>query len=268
MIPAIGIGTFRLSDEQARAAVTSAIEMGYRHIDTAQMYENERGVGQAVRESGVPRQDLFVTTKVWHNRLRHEDLISSLKDSLVRLGMETVDLTLVHWPSPGGEVPIAETMAALSEARRQGLTRHIGLSNFTVPLLDEALDCDGGQDIVTNQIEVHPFLRNRALVEHCQARGLRVTAYMPLATGKVMENPVMQSIAERHDASPAQVALAWLLARDLIVIPSSTKAEHLRANLAAQSLELTPDEMAEINGLDANDRIADPSFAPDWNRSP
>ena len=264
MIPKMGIGTFRLSDNEARDTVKEALDAGYRHIDTAQMYDNEAGVGEGLRASGISRNNVFVTTKVWHDRLRHDDLIKSLKESLQRLRLNEVDMTLIHWPSPDDEVPMEEYIGALAEARKKGLTQHIGISNFTAPLVDRALACEGGDQIINNQIEVHPFLRNHKLVEHCQSKDLTVTAYMPLATGKVMDNHVIKDIAERHDANPAQITLAWLLSRDLVVIPSSTRPEHIKANLKAFDLELSEHDIAEINGLDANDRIADPSFAPNW----
>lgn len=265
MLPIMGLGTFRMTNEQARAAVLSALDIGFRYIDTAQMYDNEQGVGEGVRESRVPRSDLFITTKVWHTHLGRDGVIASLRDSLHRLGLGEVDLTLIHWPSPGGQVPMAETIAALSEAQKIGLTRHIGVSNFTASLLDEALACEGGQEILTNQIEVHPFLRNTRLVDHCQSRGVTVTAYMPLATGRVLDSQVLTEIGARHGVSAAQVSLAWLIARKLSVIPASTDPAHQRADFAALRLELTAEEIAEIDGLDIGDRIANPNFAPDWN---
>jgi 2,5-diketo-D-gluconate reductase B len=265
MLPNMGIGTFRLSDAEAREVVRTALELGYRHVDTAQMYDNEDGVGEGIRASGVGRRNVFLTTKIWHDKLRHDALIESLKDSLHRLQVDEVDLALIHWPSPEDQVPMEEYIGALAEARKMGLTHHIGVSNFTATLLDQALACDGGDQIVNNQIEVHPFLRNQKLVEHCFGSKLDVTAYMPLATGKVIDNDVLQDIAKRHDATSAQVALAWLLARDLVVIPSSTHPQHIKANLAALDLQLSDHEIEQINDLDAQERCADPGFAPDWN---
>lgn len=265
VIPAIGFGTFRLKDQVAYDAVSSALEAGYRHVDTAQIYRNEEAVGRAIRNSGLPRQDVFLTTKVWFDRLDGDDLIRSLEESLDRLGTEQVDLALIHWPSPGDEVPIEQYIASLAEARSQGLTRHIGVSNFTCRHVDEALATPGGEHIVTNQIEVHPYLANRALVGHCQAKGLQVTGYMPLAVGKVMHDERLQRIASAHNATPAQVALAWVAARDIVVIPSSTRAENQRANLAAMDLQLSKDQLAAIDELDCGERIADPDFAPQWD---
>lgn len=264
-IPDIGMGTYRLKDQDAIDSVTSALSLGYRHIDTAQMYGNEEAVGEAIRRSGVPRDEIFLTTKVWWDRLHHDDLITSLEESCRRLGVERVDLALIHWPSPGDEVPMSEYIGALAEAREKGLTRHIGVSNFTIAHLDEALSVAGGEHIVTNQIEVHPFLANHALVEACQDKGVTVTGYMPLAVGKVMDQPVLQQIAADHDATAAQVALAWVAARGIVPIPSSTKPEHQKANLAALDLTLSDDAMTRIDRLDVGERIANPDFAPKWD---
>lgn len=265
LLPAIGFGTFRLEGREAIEAVKSALALGYRHIDTAQMYGNETEVGQALRESGVAREEIFLTTKVWTDRLRRDDLIASLRESLERLGVERVDLALIHWPSPGDEVPMAEYLAALAEARALGLTWHIGVSNFTIDQIDTALDLPGGEQLVTNQVEVHPFLANRRVVAHCQDRGLRVTGYMPLAVGRVMEDATLQEIAAAHGVTPAQVALAWVASRDIVVIPSSTKPQHQRANLEAMTLALSDTERRRIDALDRDERIADPDFAPRWD---
>lgn len=266
ILPSMGLGTFRLQGQDAFDAVTSALALGYRLIDTAQMYGNEEAVGKAIRHSDVPREDIFVTTKVWWDRLTHDDLIVSLEESCHKLGDEQIDLALIHWPSPNEEVPMSEYIGALGEARERGLAARIGVSNFTIPQLNEALAMPGGDQIVTNQVEVHPFLANRKLVDHCQGKRLQVTGYMPLAVGKVMNEPVLDQIAAAHDATPAQIALAWLLARNITVIPSSAKPEHQQANLKALEIELTANEMARIDGLDSGERIANPDFAPGWDR--
>lgn len=264
-IPRIGLGTFRLKGQDVIDSVTSALELGYRHLDTAQMYENEKEVGEAIRRSGVPRDEIFLTTKVWWESLKHDALIASLEESCRKLGVDQVDLALIHWPSPGGEVSMAETIGALNEARQRGLARHIGVSNFTIAHIDEALAVPGGDQIVTNQIEVHPFLANRRVVEHCQSQGLQVTGYMPLAVGKVMNEPVLAQIADDHGVTPAQVALAWVAARDIVVIPSSTKPAHQEANLRALQVTLSQDEIARIDRLDVGERIANPDFSPRWD---
>lgn len=265
ILPQPGLGTYRLKEQVVIDSVTSALELGYRHLDSAQMYGNEAAVGKAVRQSGIDRRELFITTKVWWDSLKPKQLTASLEQSLENFGIDQLDLALIHWPSPNGEVPMADYIGALDAARERRLTKHIGVSNFTIAQIDEALTLPGGENIVTNQIEVHPFLANRKLVTHCQAKGLEVTAYMPLAVGKVMDDPVLKRIAEAHAATPAQIALAWIAARDIIVIPSSTKREHQKSNLEALNIRLNDTEIAQIDRLDRRDRVANPSFAPQWD---
>ncbi|MFA9439334.1 2,5-didehydrogluconate reductase DkgB [Uliginosibacterium sp. sgz301328] len=265
VIPSIGLGTFRLQGQAVVDSVRSGIALGYRHIDTAQIYGNEAEVGQAIAESGIKRDELFVTTKVWIDNLSHERLIPSLRESLDKMRMDKVDLALIHWPSPGDALPVEQYMTALAEARELGLTRLIGVSNFTIAHLDRAIDAVGASQIATQQVEVHPFLQNRKLIEHVQCKGIHVTAYMPLAYGKVMSDPVLLEIARRRGVSPAQVALAWSLQQGRAVIPSSTRPDNQRANLASSSVRLAEEDMAAITLLDRGERLASPDFAPDWD---
>jgi 2,5-diketo-D-gluconate reductase B len=263
-MPAFGLGTFRLKGQTVIDSVRNALELGYRAIDTAQIYENEAEVGQAIAESGVARKDLFLTTKIWVSNFAADKLIPSLKDSLAKLRTEQVDLTLIHWPSPKGEVPMAETLGALAEARQQGLTCALGVSNFTVPLLEEAIGIVGAQNLATNQIELH--LQNRKVAAFAQSEGVHVTSYMTLGVGKVLADPVIADIAQAHGATPAQVALAWALQQGYSVIPSSTRRANLESNLAARTLHLTDDDMARITTLDRGERLANPAgIAPAWD---
>ncbi|MGF2736305.1 2,5-didehydrogluconate reductase DkgB [Marinobacter sp. DUT-1] len=264
-LPKIGMGTFRLKGNDAREAVKSALSLGYRHIDTAQMYENEAEVGDGITSSGIPRRDIFLTTKIWHDNLHASDLINSLHDSLARLKTDHVDLTLIHWPSPDNEVPMEEYLGALRDAQREGLTEHIGISNFTCAQMDQAKKILGDSPILTNQVEVHPFLANRKVVEHAQKLGITVTGYMPLAVGKVMEDETLQRIASERNATPAQIAIAWVASRGVVPIPSSTRPSHQKANLDALEIQLTEDEIKAIDALDRGERIANPGFAPDWD---
>lgn len=264
-LPNIGMGTFRLKGDDARDAVKSALSLGYRHIDTAQMYDNEAEVGDGITSSGIPRRDIFLTTKIWHDRLDPGQLMSSLKDSLARLKTDHVDLALIHWPSPDDVVPMKDYLGALRDAQREGLATHIGISNFTCAQMDQAVEILGDGAILTNQVEVHPFLANRKVVEHARKLGITVTGYMPLAVGKVMHDDTLQRIGNAHNVSPAQVAIAWVAARGIVPIPSSTRPEHQKANLDALNLKLTDDETAAIDRLDRNERIANPSFAPAWD---
>ncbi|MFN3581004.1 MAG: 2,5-didehydrogluconate reductase DkgB [Pseudomonas sp.] len=264
-IPSIGLGTFRLKGQQVIESVSQALQLGYRHIDTAQIYDNEKQVGEAIAASGIPRDELFITTKIWITNLKPEKLIPSLRESLQKLGVEQVDLALIHWPSPEDKVPMEEYLPMLLEAREQGLTRALGVSNFTIEHMTQAIDLIGAENIATNQVEIHPFLHNRKVAEFAREQGIQLTAYMPLAVGKVMQDPVLQAIATAHQVTPAQVALAWLLQSGYVVIPSSTKREHQQANLDAAQIQLSREDVAAIAALERGERIADPEFAPTWD---
>ena len=264
-MPTIGAGTFRLQGQTAVDSVANALEIGYRHIDTAQIYGNESDVGTALAGSGVPRHAVFVTTKIWTEHLARDALIPSLKESLRKLRLEQLDLTLIHWPSPNGAVPVAESMAALLEARELGLTRAIGVSNFTIPLLREAIHTVGAANIATNQVELHPYLQNRRVTAFAREHGIPLTAYMPLAYGKVLNDPVVMAIAARLNATPAQVTLSWLLAQGHSVIPSSTRRANLASNLAARELVLNPNDLAAIDALERGERLVSPDFGPRWD---
>jgi 2,5-diketo-D-gluconate reductase B len=264
-LPQLGLGTFRLKDRAAIDSVAAGLELGYRHIDTAQIYGNEAEVGQALAESGVARGDVFVTTKIWTENLAASRLRASLEESLDKLRTGYVDLTLIHWPSPGGAVSVAESMEALLAVREAGLSRAIGVSNFPIALLREAIAAAGADNIATNQVELHPFLQNRALDAFMVDAGIHLTAYMPLAYGKVMDDATILRIAREHGATPAQVALAWAMAKGYAVIPSSTRRANLESNLRARDLILSSRDIAAIDGLDRGERLVNPEFAPRWD---
>jgi 2,5-diketo-D-gluconate reductase B len=265
-IPDFGLGTFRLKGQAAIDSVSTALELGYRAIDTAQVYDNEEAVGQAIAGSGLARPEIFLTTKIWTEHLSRDRLVPSLKQSLHKLRTDHVDLTLIHWPSPEGAVPLAETLDALAQARREGLTRQIGVSNFNVELMRQAVAAAGPGAIATNQVELHPYLQNRAVVEAARAAGVRITSYMTLGYGKVLQDPVIQDLAQRHQATPAQVVLAWALQLGHAVIPSSTQRAHLASNLQARALRLGDEDMGRIASLDRGERLVDPQgLAPRWD---
>ncbi|RQX83586.1 2,5-didehydrogluconate reductase DkgB [Burkholderia anthina] len=265
-IPAFGLGTFRLQGQVVVDSVRNGLEVGYRAIDTAQIYGNEAEVGEAIAASGVRRDDLFLTTKIWVDNYAPDKLAASLEESLRKLRTDYVDLTLIHWPAPGNGVSIDAFMTALADAKAKGLTRQIGISNFNIALTKEAIAAVGKDAIATNQIELSPYLQNRKLVGFLNAEGIHVTSYMTLAYGKVLGDPVIGAIAQRHDATPAQVALAWALQLGYSVIPSSTKRENLASNLLAQTLRLTDEDMAQIAALERNGREVDPAgLAPQWD---
>ncbi|MGU5693532.1 2,5-didehydrogluconate reductase DkgB [Aeromonas veronii] len=264
-MPPMDLGTFRLKGEPLLATLTNGLELGYRHIDTAQIYDNEAEVGDVLTRSTVARHEIYLTTKVWTSEFGPGKLIPSLEVSLEKLGTDYLDLALIHWPSPKDEVPMAVYLEQLAEAKARGLTREIGVSNFTVAQLKQAIEILGPGAIAHQQIEVHPLLQNRKVVEFCKAQGIAVTAYMPLAYGKVLSEPLLMEIGQRHGVSAAQVSLAWLLAQDMTVIPSSTKRENQAANLAALDITLSSEEMAAIATLDRGERCANPDFAPAWD---
>jgi 2,5-diketo-D-gluconate reductase B len=265
-IPAFGLGTFRLKDDVVIASVKTALELGYRAIDTAQIYDNEAAVGQALAESGVPRSELFITTKIWTENLSKEKLIPSLKESLQKLNTEYVDLTLIHWPSPNNAVTVEEFMSALLEAKKLGLTREIGVSNFTIPLMERAIAAVGADNIATNQIELSPYLQNRRVVEWAKQHGIHITSYMTLAYGKALKDETIGRIAVKHSVTPAQVILAWAMGEGYSVIPSSTKRENLASNLRAQTVQLDEQDRAAIVALDRNERLVSPEgLAPEWD---
>jgi 2,5-diketo-D-gluconate reductase B len=265
-LPPLGLGTFRLQGQVAIDSVMNGLALGYRAIDTAQIYGNEAEVGHAIAESGVPRDEIFLTTKIWTDHLAADRVIPSLEDSLRKLRTDRVDLVLIHWPSPGGAVPLADTLVALMRAQDQGLARRIGVSNFNIALLREAIAIAGADRIATLQIELSPYLQNRAVADFARGQGIAITSYMTLAYGKVLQDPVITQLASRHGATPAQVALAWALRLGYAVIPSSTRRAHLQSNLQARQLVLTDDDMARIAALERNGRLVDPAgLAPQWD---
>ncbi len=263
-LPPFGLGTFRLEGRQALESVATALELGYRLIDTAQMYNNEAEVGKAVAASAVARADVFVTTKIWPDNFGR--LIPSLRESLTRLGMDQVDLTLLHWPAPGSGVPLADTLHALMEAKAAGLTKHIGVSNFNIELMKQAIAIAGPGEIATNQIELSPYLQNRKVADFAASQNIRITSYMTLARGKVTADGTLKKIAKRHGATPVQVALAWAMQLGHTVIPSSTRRANLQSNFEALKLRLADDDMAQIAKLERVGRLVDPAgLKPVWD---
>jgi diketogulonate reductase-like aldo/keto reductase len=262
-MPGVGLGTSGLGD--CGETVAAALALGYRLIDTARKYGSERGVGEGMRASRVPRDEIFLTTKVSHEYLQADDFARSLDESLEALGVDFVDLLLVHWPNP--EIPLSETVAALAKAKRQGLARHIGVANFNIALLDEAIRLSP-EPFSTVQAEYHPYLEQSRLLEACRQRGLLFTAYCPLARGRLLDDPVLQEIGRQKGRSVAQIALRWLIQQGNIVpIPRSSNTQRLAANLDIFSFALTADEMRRIAALKrANGRIANPAGrAPTWD---
>jgi 2,5-diketo-D-gluconate reductase B len=263
-IPAIGFGTSGMGDVRAEHIAT-ALKLGYRHIDTARKYGTEGVVGEGMRASGVPRTDIFLCTKVSHENLHAGDFARSVEQSLAALRVDYVDLLLVHWPEKN--TPLAETMGALAKAKREGLTRHIGVANFNIALLDEAIRlCP--EPLVTLQAECHPYLDQTRLIEACRRRGLVLTAYCPLGRGRLQGDPVLADIARRTGKTFAQVALRWLVQQKIIAaIPRSSNVTRIAENLDVFNFELSDDDMRRIGELNrADGRIANPAGrAPAWD---
>ncbi|WP_396613146.1 aldo/keto reductase [Haloferax sp. S1W] len=246
-VPALGVGTARMRGAECRDAVKVGLELGYRHLDTAQMYKNEDAVGAAVADSGVDRDELFVVTKILRSNLRYDDVLRSFEESLARLQMDYVDLLLIHAPSR--TVPVTESLRAMNELQDQGTVRHIGVSNFSVKQLKDAIQASE-TPILTNQVEYHPFKSQRTLLEFCIENDVLLTAYSPLNRGAGLSNDTLQAIGSRHGKTPAQVALRWLVQQEHVAaIPKASQKPHLRENIDIFDFELTDAEMEQIFDL-------------------
>lgn len=264
-IPRVGLGTSRLTGQACVGTVETALDLGYRHVDTAQHYDNEAAIGEALRNTDVPREDVFLTTKVWRSNLRADDLRASVEASLDRLGVEAVDLLLVHWPHP--RVPIEETLGTMEHLREEGKAVHLGVSNFTASQLEEAIDV-ADAPIVADQIHYNVYADQADVHEVCVGRDVALTAYSPLAKGRVVDDEVLREIGQSHDVTAAQVALRWLLQQEnVVVIPRSANPDHLRANLEVFEFELTSREMARIHELSGGWRATLSNLVPSVVRS-
>lgn len=256
-IPILGFGTFELSGRQGEDAVKAALDVGYRHIDTADAYGNQRVLGKVLQESSVPRDELFLTSKVFHGDLKPHRVKAVARKCLAELQTSYLDLFLVHWPNRA--VPIAETLGAFQELQSEGLIRAIGVSNFTVRHLKEAMAT--GVPITVNQVEFHPSLNQKALKAFCDEHNIVITAYSPLAQGQDLKLPLVKEIAEKYGKTPAQIVLAWLLAKGMVAIPRSANPEHIRENFGSLAVTLTSEDMTTLDGLNTNNRIINPSLA-------
>jgi diketogulonate reductase-like aldo/keto reductase len=264
-IPALGFGTWELRGAEAQRLVEAALAIGYRHLDTAEMYGNEAEVGAALRASGVPREQVWVTTKIWPDHFAAGVFERAVDDCLARLRLAAVDLLLLHWPSR--TVPLSETIMALGRVHAAGKARHVGISNFTAAMIDEAVALSP-VPLVTNQVEYHPFITQRAVLDRCRAHGLALTAYCPLARGRVFIDPVLTRIGRAHGKSGGQIALRWLIQQPgVIAIPRSSSVTHAAANFAVGDFTLSEREMAEIAALGSPDgrivRLG--NVVPEWD---
>lgn len=262
-VPEIGLGTYKLYGRECYQTLRKAIDLGYTHIDTAQMYQNEGEIGEAVRASGVDREDLFITTKVWHTHLQHDDVLQTVEDSLRELDTSYVDLLLIHWPNP--DVPLERTFEAMMTLRDQGKAISIGVSNFNLPLMKQAIE-ELRIPLFCNQREFHPFMVPEAVLNYSYDHEFLITAYAPLARGRVFEEEIIREIAADHGKTPAQVALRWLIEQENVVaIPKATSEAHLKANLDIYDFALSDEEFERIDSLNRSERIVDPDFAPAWD---
>ncbi|MEX0649200.1 MAG: aldo/keto reductase [Balneolaceae bacterium] len=262
-VPEIGLGTYQLYGRECKKVISEAIDLGYRHIDTAQMYKNEREIGEAIHTSSTDREELFITTKIWHTNLEHDDVLQTVEDSLAALRSHYVDLLLIHWPNH--QYSLEQTLEAMLVLKDQGKAMNIGVSNFPLGLLRKVID-ELRIPLFTNQVEFHPFLGQFDLLDYSYENDFLVTAYSPLAKGKVLENPLLQELGEHYGKNPAQVALRWLIEQEnVIAIPKASSAEHLKHNIDIFDFQLTDEHFEQIDELEKNKRLTNPSFAPDWS---
>ena len=261
-MPVLGLGTWENDDPaQCTESVANALDAGYRHVDTAQIYGNEAAVGEGIAESDVDRDDIFLASKVWIDQLSPADVAASTRESLDKLGVDAVDLMYVHWPA--GEYEPEETLPAFAELRDDGLVDRIGVSNFEPHHLDAATDALGEAPFA-NQVEMHPLLRQEELREYADANDVELVAYSPLARGEILDDPAIVDIAEKHGVSAAQVSLAWLREKGVTAIPKATGIDHIRDNLASVDLTLDDEDVERIDSLGRTDRQLNPDFGPDW----
>lgn len=254
-IPGMGLGTWQNSGTQCAKAVETAVDTGYRHIDTAQMYRNEEFVGQGIENSSVPREEIFLATKVWHDRLKPGKVVSSTEESLRKLGTDYLDLLYIHWPA--GDYSL-DTFDGFNQLVDEGRIENIGVSNFSPAQVEEAME---RAEIFANQVEMHPLLQQEEMVEFCQRNDITLVAYSPLARGRVLEILEINEIAEKHGTSPAQVSLAWLNSKENVVpIPKASSREHIQDNWEARNLELDAEDIEKIESISQEHRVVNPGF--------
>jgi diketogulonate reductase-like aldo/keto reductase len=265
-IPALGFGTFRMPDAEVLSILPKAMKLGFRHVDTAQIYKNEAAVGEAIASTGIPRDEIFLTTKVWVDRVGHDAFIASVDESLQKLKTDHVDLLLLHWPQ--SEMPLADRMGALNAMRQAGKVKNIGVSNFSTALMDEAIQLSDAP-VVNNQIEYHPYIDQTQVIQKAHDTGMSITAYYLMADGAVPKDEVLKEIGAKHGKTAAQVVLRWAVSqRDVIALSKTSTESRLAENYDIFDFELSPEEMQAVHGLSQPDgRIVNPGhLAPTWDR--
>lgn len=265
-MPALGFGTYELRGQNCVDAVKKALAIGYRHIDTAQVYENEAEVGEGIAKGGVKRSDIFLTTKVWQNNFKNKKVAQSVDESLKKLQTDYVDLLLVHWPFP--DTPIDEMVQGVLDAQKAGKAKLIGVSNFTVAQMEQAKKASDGK-VCVNQVEYHPYLSQQKVLDFVRKNQWAMTSYSPVARGKVLNDATLKEIGLKYGKNPAQITLRWHVQQDRVAaIPKSGTEKNIRANFEIFDFELTPDEMKKIGALAKPDgRLIDPDFAPEWDQA-
>ncbi len=264
-IPKLGYGTWNRDKKAAYQGVLDALDIGYTHIDTAPSYQNEDAVGKAIKDSGVDRNSVFVTTKVDPHDYGEGEVLPAVEKSLEKLGMDKVDLLLLHFPSLYEKYPLESYVSQFMDVYDKGLTQHIGVSNFTIKHIEESLPIFGDRPIYTNQVEIHAYMQNKPIVDYCQSKGIQLTAYSPLARGELINDPVLLKIAEKHNATTSQIALAFLMNLGYSVIPSSDKRKRIQDNFDAESIHLSEQEIASIETLDKGMRLNNADYCPEWD---
>ena len=260
-IPQIGLGTFKLQGQSGVKAVESALQIGYRHLDTAAMYGNHKEVGQALQNSGIDRADVWITSKVWRDALAYDSVLRECDRALTELGTDYLDLYLIHWPNE--DIPLADTFRALGHLLKKGKIRNMGVANFTIARLKRALSATD-IPITMNQVEYHPYLNQERLLTFCQENQIHLTAYCPIARGDVINDPIFQNLAKVHSKTPTQVTLRWLLQKGIVAIPKSGNPDRQRENLDVFGWELNADEMTQINTIQKQYRLLDLPAAAFW----
>ncbi len=260
-MPFLGFGTWDLRGDEGKEAIKFALEVGYRHIDTAQGYHNEAQVGEAINESGLPRNEIFITTKVTNSMQGAQKTADALEESLQKLQTDYADLYLIHWPDVNHFDRSLETWTTMGDLQSQGKVRAIGVSNYTIDLLQKTIDASGIVPAV-NQVEFHPFLYQKDLLDYCQAQGIQLESYSPIVRAKRSDNPLLQRLAEKYEKTPEQVILAWHLAHELVAIPRSGDPDHIQANADIFDIPLTDEEIEAMDHLDEDYRIVTSATAP------
>ena len=257
-IPSLGFGTWQLKGQSCTDAVSAALKIGYTHIDTADVYGNHKEVAEGIKKHGIKRENLFLTTKVWRDQLHHDNILKSAHRFLEELQTDYIDLLLVHWPNT--TISIKETLSALKELQDDKVIKAFGLSNFTIPLLEEALATN--IEFVNNQVEFHPSLYQKDLKEFCDTHKIVLTGYSPIAQGADLKIPLIQELGKKYGKTPVQIALSWILKKNIVVIPRSSKPERIKENLEALSFQLNDEDCVQIDNLGLHTRIVRPDFAP------